>query len=145
MILISESLSEEAKLNLEVLETWVKCWNIPGLGIEKMVDELYAEKCEVYTPLQDIYYVKMGKSKRRWKMVEVSIDKLYKMRKMDIVWKIAKDDTIVLEAKTHFVMNNGEEIHRGFAAILTFENGRIIRDHTYMRDANPLTSKTKSQ
>jgi hypothetical protein len=68
---------------LEVFETWVKCWNIPGLG---------AENCEVYTLLQDIYYVKMGKSKRRWRAVELSIEKLYKMCKMDIVWKIVKDN-----------------------------------------------------
>lgn len=123
----------------------MKCWNIPGLGAEKMVDELHAEKCEVYEPLQDIYYVKMGKSKRRWRAVELSIETLYKMRKMDIVWKIVKDNTIVLEAKTHFIMVNGEEKHRGIAAILTFEKGKIVRDHTLMRDENPLTTKTKSQ
>lgn len=144
-MMIKEVLTEEEKINLEVFETWVKCWNIPGLGAEKMVDELYAENCEVYTPLQDIYHVKMGKSKRRWRTLEISLEKLYKMRKMDVVWKIVKDNTIVLEAKTHFIMINGEERHRGFAAILTFENGKIIRDHTYMRDPNPLTSKTKTQ
>ena len=143
--MIKESLTEEEKLNLDVLETWVECWNIPGLGAEKMVDDLYAEECEVYTPLRDMYYVKMGKSKRRWRAVELSIEKLYKTRKMEIVWKMVKDNTVVLEAKTHFVIVNGEERHRGFAAILTFENGKIVRDHAYMRDANPLTSKTKNQ
>lgn len=141
--MIGESLSEEEKLNLEVLDTWVKCWNIPGLGAEKMVDELYAENCEVYTPLQDMYYVKMGKSKRSWKRAELSLEKLYEMRRMEIVWKMVKDNAIVIEAKTHFILKNGEERHKGFAAILTFENGKIIRDHTYMRDVRPRTSATQ--
>ena len=140
-----ETLSEEEKLNLEVLETWVKCWNIPGLGMEKMVDELYAEKCEVYTPLQDTYFVEMGKSKRRWRRLELSLEKIYKKRRMEIVWKMVKDNVIVIETKTHLTMSNGEERHRGFAAFLTFENGKIIRDHTYMRDANPVTTASKNQ
>jgi hypothetical protein len=70
---------------------------------------------------------------------------MQKMCKIDIVWKIVKGNTIILEAKTYFIIINGEERHRGFVAILTFENGKIIRDHTYLRDVYPLTSKTKSQ
>ena len=64
---------------------------------------------------------------------------------MEIVWKMVKNNTIALEAKTHLTMINGEERHRGFAAFLTFEAGKIIRDHTYMRDARPLGSKSKNQ
>ncbi len=140
-----ESLSKEEKLNLEVLEIWMKCWNIPGLGMEKMVDEIYAEKYEVYTPLQNMYFVKIGKSKRRWKMVELSLEKLFKTCRMEIVWKMVKNNNIALEAKTHFTMVKGEEKRGGFAAFLTFEDGKIIRDHTYMRDARPLDSKSKNQ
>jgi len=38
--MFKDNLSSEKKLNLEVLEIWVKCWNVPGLGMEKMIDEI---------------------------------------------------------------------------------------------------------
>ena len=140
-----ETLSEEEKLNLEVLETWVNCWNIPGLGMEKMVDELYADNCEIYTPLQDAYFVKMGKSKKRWKRLELSLEKLYEKRQMEILWNMAKDNVVVFEARVHFFTKTGKENQQRFAAILTFENGKIIRDHTYMRDPIKIKPKSNTQ
>jgi len=86
----------------------------------------------------------MGRSKKRWKSVELAIEKLYKMRRMNIIWKMVKDDIIVLEAKTHFIKKNGEETHRGFAAFLTFKNGKIIKDHTYMKDPEPVATTSES-
>jgi len=111
----------------------------------KMVDEIYADEFEVFTPLQDIYFVKMRKSKKRWRSVELSTEKSYKMRRMDIVWKIAKDNIIALEAKVSATMINGEIRNRWFAAFLTFENGKIVIDHTYMKDPEPITSMSKNQ
>lgn len=64
---------------------------------------------------------------------------------MEIVWKMAKDKVIVVETKTRALRVDGKVRHRGFAAILTFENGKIIRDHTHMKDAQPLSSTSENQ
>jgi ketosteroid isomerase-like protein len=124
-------LTDIEKRNLEVVKEWAKAWNTHGLAA-RMVDEIYADSCEVFTPIQNIYYVKIGQSKENWKNVELAVEKMFKKREMRLLQTLAKGDTVAVEAEITMTPVQGETIKSWFAAFLTFKDGRIIKDHTYM-------------
>ena len=128
----SDEYTDEEKHNLAVLNEWVRCWNTPGLA-GKMVDDLYANTCEVFTPLQSRYWSLIGESKQDWRDVEIAYDKAIESREMTLLNKIVKGNMIGVEVKTLITSKTGERFDTGFMAFLWFENGRIVRDHTYQR------------
>lgn len=125
-------LTDEEKRNLEVIKEWAHCWNTPGLAA-RLVDEIYADDCEVFTPLQNMYHAKMGKSKKSWRRLELEVEKLYKKREMRIVSTMSRGDTVALEAAITIITAKGRMIEGWFAAFLKFKDGRIFEDHTYMK------------
>ena len=129
--------NENDKHILKLVEEWARCWNTPGLA-ERMVDEIYADSTEVFTPLQKAYYVKKGKSKENWKNVELEAEKLYQKRQMKIVKSVVSGNTVALEAATTFKFIDGNTTSGWFAAFLEFDkDGKVISDHTYMPGPPP--------
>jgi predicted SnoaL-like aldol condensation-catalyzing enzyme len=132
-----ENYTDEEKRNLKLIEPWARSWTTHGLAI-KMVDEIYANSTEVFTPLQKCYYVKKGGSKENWRQVELEAEKSYKKREMRIVNTMARGDTVALEVATTVITHDGKEHHSWFAAFLTFDkDGRVVTDHTYMTGPAP--------
>jgi ketosteroid isomerase-like protein len=132
----SVKLTDEEKRNLEIVKEWTKLYSTYG-SVSRMVDEVYADMCEVLTPLQGIYFARLGKSKENWRTLEIEIEKLFKKRHMEVVSAHASGNTVALEAKVTMTTVDGKTYKDWFAAFLTFENGRIIKDHTYMNDSLP--------
>jgi len=133
----NEKYTDEEKRNLEVVKEWARCWSTPGLA-ERMVDDIYSDSCEVFTPLQNLYYAKIGKSKKKWKRIEIRAEEVYKKREMQIVTMVPKGNIVALEVKIKTITKDGEIREEWFGVFLTIENGRIIIDHTYMEDPLPL-------
>jgi len=132
----SAKLTDEEKRNLEVVKNWAKLYSTYG-SASRLVDETYTDTCEVLTPLQGIYFARSGKSKENWRTLEIEIEKLFKKRHMEVVSAFPRGNTVALEAKVTMTTPDGKTYKDWFAAFLTFENGRIIKDHTYMNDNFP--------
>ena len=128
----NDKLTDQEKLNLEKLKEWEHCWTTRGLAA-KLVDEIYADSPEVFTPIQNTYYAKKGKSKENWRNVELEAEKLYQKREMKIVNKVVSGNTIAMEILATTTSHKGNAHEEWFGVFLTFdENGRIISDHSYM-------------
>jgi len=128
----NEKLTDEEKRNLEIVREWANLYSTYGLT-SRLIDKIYADTCEVFVPLQGVYYARLRKSKENWKTLEVEIEKLFKKRHMEVVSTLARDNKVALEAKVTMTTVNGKTYETRFAAFLMFKDGRIIKDHTYMR------------
>jgi hypothetical protein len=125
-------LTAKERRNVELLKSWIKAW-VNDTG--RMVDEIYADSAEVFGPMQNIYFLKRGKDKGNWRAVEAANRNLYLKRKTRFGTIVAKGDTVAVEVATTDTDLKGRVREGWFAAFLTFDkNGKIITDHTYMRD-----------
>jgi ketosteroid isomerase-like protein len=128
----TEELIAQERRNVELVKKWIKAWETDA---GRMVDEIYADSAEVFGPMQNIYFLKRGKSKENWRAVEVANQNLYLERKTRFGTIVAKGDTVVVEVATTETNLKGRVREGWFAAFLTFDkNGKIITDHTYMMD-----------
>lgn len=125
-------LTAQERRNVELLKSWIKAW-VNDTG--RMVDEIYADSAEVFGPMQNIYFLKRGKDKGNWRAVEAANRNLYLKRKTRFGTIVAKGDTVAVEVATTDTDLKGRIREGWFAAFLTFDkNGKIITDHTYMKD-----------
>lgn len=126
----TQRLTATEKRNIELLKEWAKSWETDAA---RMVDEVYADSAEVFGPMQNIYFLRRGKSKQNWRAVEVANQHLYQSRKMHFGTIVAKGDTVAVEVQTTETNLKGRTRQAWFAAFLTFDkDGRIITDHTYV-------------
>jgi len=127
----NQSLTDEERRNLEVVEEWMRCWNTKGM-MAKMVDEIYADPAEVFTPIQSKYYSKKDGNKDAWRKLELLLEKLIQKREMRLVTTVAKGNMVILEAIAA-TTTLGRTVERWTAAFLTFDDdGKVVSDHTYM-------------
>ena len=125
-----EELTTQEKRNVERVKEWARAWETDA---GRMVDEIYADSSEVFGPLQNIYFLRRGKSKANWRTLEVAIQALYQTRKMRFHTIVAKGDTVAMEVAVTETNLKGRTREGWFAAFLTFDkDGRIVTDHTYM-------------
>lgn len=123
-------LTAQEKRNVELVKDWAKAW---ATDAARMVDEVYADSTEVFTPQQNIYMQRKGKSKANWKALEVVNQHLYKTRKMKFVTIVPKGDTVAVEFVAIETNLRGKARERRDAAFLKFDkDGRVVSDHTYM-------------
>lgn len=128
----TEKLTAQEKRNVELAKRWIRAWETDA---GRMVDEIYADSAEVFGPMQNIYFLKRGKSKKNWRTLEVANRNLYLKRKTRFGTIVAKGDTVAVEVATAETNLKGRIREGWFAAFLTFDkNGKIIIDHTYMKD-----------
>ena len=122
-------MTETEKRNLERVKLWEETWN--G-DVMRMVDELYAEKCEVRSMLYD--FVIRGREELR--QVEKAIQQFAPDRRMRIYRTVASGDVVALEADSFIA---GKQYQA--CVFLTFdEHGMITSDHTYGTDPTGATS-----
>jgi hypothetical protein len=128
-------LTAEEKRNLKVVKEWAKTYNTDAA---QMVDEIYADTTEVFTPLQNVYWVRRGKSKENFRTVEVEERKRYKSRKMNFVTAVARGDTVAVEVAVIRTTKEGESRAEWAAAFLKFDkHGKIVSDHTFLVGPRP--------
>jgi hypothetical protein len=125
-----EVLTAEEERNLKLVKEWAESWRKDA---GRMVDQIYADKPEVFLPQQGLFMTRAGKSKADWKAVEVANQNLYKARKMELLTVIPRGNVVAVEVLTTETNLIDRTDQRRFAAFLTFgKDGRVVSDHTYM-------------
>lgn len=127
-----ENYTEEEKRTLAAVEPWRVAWNTHGEA-SKLVDEIYADNCEVFTPFQRVYHAKMGQSKENWRNLEIENEKVWKKRTQTIVNCIVQGNRVAMELELDMERIDGKVSKGWYAAFLTFDkDGRVTCDHTYL-------------
>lgn len=113
--------------NIERVRHWEWAWNN---DVMRMVDECYAETCEVTDMLRDRTF--HGREELR--LIEKQMMELDASRTMKVTRMIANGDTVAVEADASW--GEGASVVKS-CVILTFDdNGLIISDHSYGGDPN---------
>src|ERR1700687_4691333 len=119
-------MSEVEKRNLEVVKHWAETYNH---NVERMVSECYAENCSVAS----MFGGAKIEGRPRFLKLEQRVVKVAPRRKIRLERTHAAGDVVVVEA-TLFDPDQGDEWQSPFCAILTFKDGRIVEDRTYLDD-----------
>ena len=117
-------MSELEKRNLEVVKHWERTYND---DIERMVNECYAENCRV----RAAFGGDASEGHALLLKLERQVSKAAPRRKMRVEHTYAVGDVVVVEA-TLFDPDRGNDWKSPFCAILTFKDGQIIEDCTYL-------------
>ena len=119
-------MSELEKRNLEVVKLWVETYNN---DVDRMVNECYAENCKV----SSMFGGATIEGRPRFLKLERRVVNVAPRRNIRIERTHAVGNVVVVEA-TLFDPDQGDEWLSPFCAILTFEDGRIVEDRTYLDD-----------
>ena len=123
-------MTDKEKRNLERVKLWEQTWNE---DVMRMVDELYAENCEVRSMMYD--FVIRGREELR--QIEKMIQQFAPDRRMRIYRTVASGDVVALEADSFIAGKQSQA-----CVFLTFdENGMITSDHTYGVDPTGATNR----
>jgi len=118
------------KRNMERVKLWERTWNTE---VDRMVDECYAEDCEVISMLNE----KTMRGREALRAIEHAILKFDPKRHMEVTRMVASDDTVAVEADFFWHGNRSKA-----CVFLTFnDRGLVISDHTYAADPTGVTSK----
>ncbi|MDE0511893.1 MAG: nuclear transport factor 2 family protein [Gammaproteobacteria bacterium] len=111
--------------NIERVKLWEQTWNE---DVMRMVDECYAEDCEVTDMLRDRTYYGRGELR----LIEEQMMAADATRRMKIVNMVASGNTVVVE--THSTRKGGEVRSKSCVVLVFNEEGLIISDHSYGGD-----------
>ena len=130
-----ENLTKLERRNLKLVDEWAATWNQPGGSSDRLVNHIYADATEVRAPLQPNVLLRSGESKAGFLATEQAAANAMRERKMIFHQSVARGNTVAVEVEVPYTMTDGREGTDWFAAFLTFDDdGRILRDHTFMRD-----------
>jgi len=117
-------MGELERRNLEVVKHWAETYND---DVKRMVSNCYAENCSAASML--------GGSKieghPRFLKLEQRVLRVAPRRKIRLEHTHAAGDVVVVEA-TLFDPDKGDEWQSPFCAVLTFKDGKIVEDRTYL-------------
>ena len=119
-------MGELEKRNLEVVKHWAETYNH---DVERFVPDCYAENCSAASMLSGAKI----EGRSRFLKLERRVLNLAPRRNIRIDHTHAAGDVVVVEA-TLFDPDQGDEWRSPFCAILTFKDGRIVEDRTYLDD-----------
>ena len=119
-------MSESEKRNLEVVKLWAETYNN---DVDRMVNECYAENCKV----SSMFGGAIIEGRPRFLKLEQRVVKVAPRRNIRLERTHAVGNVVVVEA-TLFDPDQGDEWQSPFCAILTFKDGRIVEDRTYLDD-----------
>ena len=112
--------------NMERVRHWVWTWNN---DVMRMVDECYAENCEVSDMLRNRTF----HGRKELRLIEKQMIALDASRNMTITRMVPSGDTVAVEVDASW--DGGKTIDKG-CVFLTFNDaGLIISDHSYSRDS----------
>ena len=127
-----ENYTEEEKRTLAAMETWNNACNTHD-DVDKMVNEIYADNCEIFAPFQRVYFMKIGQRKENWKNWETENAKIWLKRTQKIVSCIVQGNRVAMECEVEMQRFGGKVVKGMYAAFLTFDkDGRVTCDHTYV-------------
>ena len=113
------------KRNMERVRHWEWAWNN---DVMRMVDECYAEDCEV----SDMLRGRTFRGREELRLIEKQMMALDASRNMTITRMVASGDAVALEADVSW--DGGKSRDKG-CVFLTFNKaGLIISDHSYSGD-----------
>lgn len=116
----------EEERNLEAAKRWAHLYNT---DVHRMVDESYAKEAEVHA----MGLLTIRENPDYLHSVEEAVLKAAPDRQARIERTIAKGDTVVVEAVLFGTdKNTGKTWETPWCALLTFKDGKIITDHTYL-------------
>ncbi len=122
-------MTETEKRNLERLKLWETTWNE---DVMRMVDELYAEDCEVRNMITGF----VVRGRESFREVERAIERHSPDRRMRVYRAIASGDVVALEADVFFAGKQSQG-----CVFLTFDaQGWITSDHSYASDPTGTTN-----
>ena len=111
--------------NLERARHWEWTWNN---DVMRMVDECYAEDCEV----SDMLRARTFHGRAELRLIEEQMMEVDASRRMKVTKMVASGDTVALEVDLQW--DEGQAPVAG-AAFLTFDDdGMIVSDHSYSVD-----------
>lgn len=117
-----ESIEER---NMERVRHWAWTWNN---DVMRMVDECYAQDCEVSDMLRGRTY----RGREELRLIEKQMMALDASRRMTIKRMVASGDTVAVEVDASW---DGGNTIAGGCVFLTFdEAGLIVLDHSYSGD-----------
>jgi nuclear transport factor 2 (NTF2) superfamily protein len=112
--------------NVERVRHWEWTWN--NDVVMRMVDECYAEDCEVIDVIRD----RVISGREGLRAIERQMMEVDPTRRMVINKFVADGDTVVVEVESFW--KDDSVVARG-CVVLTFDsNGLIVSDHTYSAD-----------
>jgi nuclear transport factor 2 (NTF2) superfamily protein len=112
-------------VNVERVRHWEWTWNN---DVMRMVDECYAEGCEVV----DVIRGRVIEGREGLRAVERQMIDMDPSRRMVITKLVANGDTVVVEVDSYW--RDDSVVAKG-CVVLTFDaTGMIVSDHTYSAD-----------
>jgi ketosteroid isomerase-like protein len=119
-------MGELERRNLEVVKHWAETYNH---DVERFVPECYAENCSAASMLGGAKI----EGRSRFLKLERRVLKVAPRRRIRLDHTHAVGDVVVVEA-TLFDPDQGDEWQSPFCAVLTFKDGLIVEDRTYLDD-----------
>ena len=116
-------MTEEEERNLAAAERWAKLYNE---DVHRMVDECYAPQAEISV----VGRMAFGNGET-FHRAEENVLTAAPRRRAHIERMIARGDAVVVEAVLRDP-DRGEDWRTPWCAILTFREGKIVLDHTYL-------------
>ena len=121
-------MTETEKRNLDRVKLWEQTWNE---DVMRMVDELYAEDCEVRNMITGF----VVRGRENFREVERAIEKHSPDRRMRVCRAIASGDVVAIEADVFFAGKQSQ----GCVFLTLDEKGWIRSDHSYAADPTGTT------
>ena len=127
-------MTSEEQRNLERVALWAQTYNE---DVERMVNEVYAEDCEV----QNMSTGHVVRGREEFLALEREIEKQSPGRKVIVKRTVAAGNVVALEAEGQF---SGGVTLEG-SVFLTFDSeGRIVNDRTYLSDPTGAVSPSSN-
>ena len=120
-------MGDQEKRNMERVEHWVWTWNN---DVMRMVDECYAEDCEV----TDMFRKRTFHGREELRAIEEQMIGLDATRSMQINRMVASGDTVAVEVDASF----GDVVVQNCVFLTFDQDGFITTDHSYGNDPSGL-------
>ena len=112
--------------NMERVRHWVWTWNN---DVMRMVDECYAEDCEV----SDMLRGRTFHGREELRLIEKQMKALDASRKMTVTRMVASGNAVAVEVDASW--DGGNTIDKGCVFLTFNDEGLILSDHSYSRDS----------
>jgi len=111
--------------NMERVRRWEWTWNN---DVMRMVDECYAENCEV----TDMLRGRTFHGREELRLIEEQMMAMDASRRMDITRMVASGDTVAIEMDAYW--GDGAHVAKSCVFLTFDDDGLIIVDHSYGGD-----------
>ena len=111
--------------NMERARRWEWAWNN---DVMRMVDECYAEACEV----TDVFRDRTFRGREELRLIEKQMIEADVSRRMQVTKMVAAGDTVAMEIDAWW--GEGAHVVKNVGFLTFNEDGLIVTDHSYGAD-----------